>query len=50
MLSETALQEFKELYKQDYGVELSDEAALELAINLLTFMNVIYKPIKKEWS
>lgn len=49
MLSDVALQEFKQLYLEEYGQELSDAEALELGVNLLTFMNAIYKPVKKEW-
>lgn len=50
MISDKALLEFKELWKQDYGEELSDERAAEEAINLLTFFNATYRPIKKEWN
>ena len=50
MLSETALQDFKRIYKEEYGKDISDKEALELGVNLLTLFNHIYKPIKKEWS
>jgi len=49
MLSETAKQEFKQIYLEKYGTELSDSEAADLAINFLTFMNAIYRPVKKEW-
>lgn len=49
MLSEDALQEFKALYKEEFGEELSDDKATELAINLLTMFDHVYRPIKKEW-
>lgn len=49
MISEEALEEFKAIYKKEYNKDISDEKALDLAINLLNIMNVVYRPIKKEW-
>ncbi len=49
MISEKALQDFKLVWLEEYGEKITDEQALELGINLLTFMNAIYKPVKKEW-
>ncbi len=49
MISQQALKEFKEIWKEEYGNDISDEFALEKAINLLTLMDAIYHPIKKEW-
>ena len=49
MLSPQALQEFKEIWKKEHGEEISDDFAMEQAINLLTLFNVIYRPIKTEW-
>lgn len=49
MISEKALAEFKKIFKEEKGIELSDEEAMEEAIALLTLMNVVYRPIKKSW-
>ncbi len=49
MISKEALEEYKTIYKAQFGKDVSDADALEQAINLLTFMNAIYRPIKKEW-
>ena len=49
MISQTALQEFKKIWAEEFGEEISDEQATELGINLLTLFNYIYRPIKKEW-
>lgn len=49
MLSDKALQEFKEIWKEEYGEEISDAKATELGINLLTMFDAIYRPIKREW-
>lgn len=50
MLSDKALQEFKKIYREEYGEEISDEKATELGINLLNFYDKIYRPIKKSWE
>jgi hypothetical protein len=50
MLSKKALDEFKAIWKKEFGEEPSDEVVLEQATKLLTLMNAVYKPIKKEWS
>lgn len=50
MISDKALQDFKQLWREEYGEDIADEQALEAAINLLTFTNAIYRPIKKEWA
>ncbi len=49
MLSTEALQEFKEIWKQEFGEEISDEFVMDEAVNLLTMFNAIYRPIKEEW-
>lgn len=50
MLSKKALNEFKEIWKIEFGEEISDTKATEEAINLLTLMDTIYRPIKNERS
>jgi hypothetical protein len=49
MISQQALKEFKEIWKEEYGNDISDEFALEKAIDLLTFVDAIHHPVKKEW-
>lgn len=49
MLSTQALQEFKEIWKLEFGEELSNDFAIEEAVNLLTMFNAVYRPIKEEW-
>ena len=48
-LSLTSLEEFKIIWKEEFGEDISDELALEESSNLLTLFDHIYKPIKKEW-
>ncbi len=45
-LSKKALDEFKAIYKAEYGVELSDGEALDRGIRLLRLFKAVYKPIK----
>lgn len=47
MLSQKALEEFKQVYLDEYGEQVSDEEATELGINLLMFFHHIYRPQKK---
>ena len=49
MLSKQVLDEFKKIYKEQYGENISDKKATELATNLLVFFNHIYRPVKKSW-
>lgn len=49
MLSKKALEEFKAIWREQFGEDISDQKATEEGINLLTLMNAIYRPIKKEW-
>ena len=49
MISKEALEEFKAIWKKEFGKDISDAHALEQATNLLTLMKVVYSPIKKEW-
>ncbi len=47
-LSKEAIEEFKEIYRQEFGEEISDQTALELALNLLNLFRAIYKPVTKK--
>lgn len=49
MLSEKALEDFKGIWREQFGEDISDEKAAEEAINLLTMFDAIYRPVKKEW-
>ena len=49
MISDEALKEFKQIWKKEFGEDISDEKAAEEGINLLTMFDAIYRPIKKEW-
>lgn len=45
MLSKKTLEEFKNIYKEEYKEKIDDAVALKKAIALLTIFKSIYKPI-----
>lgn len=50
MISKQALEEFKEIWRQENpGQDIDDATAMDQAVALLTLMDTVYKPIKKEW-
>ncbi len=49
MISKESLEEFKAIWKKEFKEEISNEKALESATSLSTLMNIVYRPIKKEW-
>lgn len=42
-LSNEAIQDFKRIYKKEYGKDISDEEANELGLNFLNFFKIILK-------
>lgn len=49
MLSPQALEEFKQIWKEEVGEEISDDFASAHARTLLRAVDKTYKPIKKKW-
>ena len=49
MLTKQALEEYKEIHRQETGTVLPDDVLANEAINLLTLFNFVYRPIKKAW-
>lgn len=51
MISKKSLDEFKAIYKSQFGEDISDQEALTQATKLLNLMKVIYRPLpKKDFS
>ena len=50
MISDQALQEFKMIWREETGQEITDKEALDAAVALLHLFDVIYRPIPKDWS
>lgn len=48
MLSREAIDEFKGIYRQEYGQELPDTEAVKMATEFITFFKAIYRPIPKD--
>jgi hypothetical protein len=49
MISKESLEEFKEIWKKEFNEEISDQKALDEATRLLTLVQAVYRPLKKEW-
>jgi len=47
-LTPKAIEEFKKFYKEDYGEDLPDSIATEVAHRLARFVEITYKPIPKD--
>ena len=49
MLSKQALDEYREIYRNEHGEVPSDEILVEEATKLLTVFDLVYRPVKKVW-
>jgi hypothetical protein len=50
MISKQALEEYKEIWrKENPGQDIDDATAMDQAVALLTLMDTVYRPVKKEW-
>lgn len=45
-LSKNTVEEFQEIYKEEYGINISYEEAETQALRVLRLFSLIYKPIK----
>ena len=43
-----AINEFKEIYREEFGEELSDEEAYETGRNLISLFEIICRPIPQD--
>lgn len=48
LLSKSAIEKFKSIYLNDYGVDLSYKEAEAIANSYFNQMKIIYRPIPKE--
>lgn len=46
-ISKEQLTKFKEIYREQFGFELDDETAYDLALKLLNLMRLVYKQINQ---
>jgi hypothetical protein len=49
-LPKKAIEEFKQIYLEEYGEKLSEKDAIEKAIKLINLFKVIYKPILNNYG
>ena len=49
MLSEKAITSFQQIYKQEFGTEISRDETIAMGTKLLRLFRLIYQPIPKEW-
>ena len=47
-ITQKALEEFKKIYKKEFGEDLSDDEALEIAQRVLGFFSLIYRPLPNQ--
>lgn len=47
-LSDKAVQEFKQIYIEEYGEDISDDEAKKMAVNLMEFCKIIFRPIPNQ--
>ena len=48
MFSEQEIQQLKQMYKKEFGQEISDSQVIEYTQILLDLLNAVYNPIDKE--
>lgn len=48
MLTDNDITTFQTLYREQFGVDISKEEALEQGLKLLTLMSAVYKPMTHE--
>lgn len=46
-VSVEAVEEFKRIYKQEYGINLDDKTARQKAIKVLKVIRIVYSPLKR---
>jgi hypothetical protein len=49
MVTPEALSEFKRIWMEEVGTEITDAEALTKATALLSLFDIIYRPIPKAW-
>jgi len=49
-LSQQAIEEYKAIYKKEFGEDITDAEAEEQGMKLLRLFKIIYRPIPKAWS
>ena len=48
MLTDSDIKKFQQIYRDEFGVEISKEGAAEQGLKLVTLMSHVYKPMTEE--
>ena len=48
MISQEVLDKYKKIYKKHFKKDISNEEAIKQAVNLLTLVKVVYRPMTRE--
>ena len=49
MLPKDAINEYKKIYQEEFGVSISDTEAAEKASNFLKLFKLVYQPVSQDW-
>lgn len=49
MLPKDAINEYKQIYQEEFGVSISDEEAARKALNFLKLYKLVNQPISQDW-
>ena len=50
MISKEAIKKYREIYRKEHGVEISQEEAAEQATRLLNVARVVFQPMPKRFE
>ena len=50
MISNKALEEFMEIWKEEFGTQISPNIAMSEATAILNMFNKVFNPVQKDWS
>lgn len=49
MISKQALEEFIEIWKEEFGAEIHSDFAVSEAVAMLNLFNKVYSPVQQNW-
>lgn len=49
MLPKDAINEYKQIFQEEFGVLISDKEAAEKALNFLKLYKLVCQPISQDW-
>lgn len=49
MLPKDAINEYKQIFQEEFGVSISDKEAAEKALNFLKLYKLVRQPVSEDW-